>query len=186
MQDEPPFTIKKPFPEIMLVERKKKTRHNFTCELKNSVNFTATVWRKFPSELCPRKACSLRWEHLMLETTGMVWLKRSTRFPEPCLLQTYHRTLTVGDLQFTNMEKLSKTMLQQEILKKKKSFKLEVRGRQHLTKSWERCFNWRVRRTQGVHTPSSKSKQRLLGDWKVIEKCTVIAQVTSKNVVRGH
>jgi len=24
MQDEPPFTIKKPFPEIMLVERKKK------------------------------------------------------------------------------------------------------------------------------------------------------------------
>lgn len=101
----------------MLVERKKKS-HNFTWELQNIANLTATVWEKFPSEFSPSKACSLRQENFMLETTGIRDWKISTMIPEPCPFQTYHRTIRVGDLQFSNMEKLWKIMSQQETLKK--------------------------------------------------------------------
>lgn len=115
MQEQPSFTINKPFPAIMLVGIKKNPITSM-WDLQNTSNLTATVWGKFPSKFCLRKACSLPQERLMLETTEVRDLRGLLGFQSHVL---YHRTVTASDPQFSNMEKLSKTMSQQETLKKR-------------------------------------------------------------------
>lgn len=88
-------------------------------DLQNTANLTAKVWGKFPSKFCPRKACSLPQECLMLETTEVRDLRGLLGFQSHVL---YHRTVTASDPQYgntSNMEKLSKIMSQQETLKKR-------------------------------------------------------------------
>lgn len=110
-------------------------------------------------------------------------LKRSARLPEPCPVSQDSNSKWSAIQQYGKVVKDYVTTGNTE---KKKPFKSELRSSQHLSKSLDTCCNWRFRRTQGVHTPSSKSKQRLLSDLKVLEKSTTIAQVISKNVARGY
>lgn len=98
------------------VSGNKKNPITSMWDLQNTSNLTATVWGKFPSKFCLRKACSLPQERLMLETTEVRDLRGLLGFQSHVL---YHRTVTASDPQFSNMEKLSKTMSQQETLKKR-------------------------------------------------------------------